>query len=514
MRAIPATLTLFCLLLALLPIGTMVWQTLFAGELTAAETADLLFSARAVTLMGHTLLLAVSVTLATTFAGVPLGLLLGKSDLLFRKTLLFLFLIPLLLPPYFIAVAWSDALQLAGVPAERLEGFGGTLFVLFCIYLPVPTLLTLLFLRTVPSALEEAGRLQARWSAVLRHITLPMIAPDILLAAMLVFLLTLGELSVPMYLHYDVYALESFTRFTAFYDFDAAAAATLPLLAVALLLTLAEHRYLRRHTAVPQRFAEKERFVRIGLGRWRGPVGTALWAAAALLVAAPLAALAVKAESPTRLADAFLSAGDALGRSLLYASVGATLLTFFGFFTGYALLRRPFRFTGAVDAATIFLFTLPGTVVAIALIRFWNTPVTAFVYATPLIVTMGWLVKYWALTSRICLVQLSAIPPSMEEAARMAGADWLRRLRYILLPLAARGVAGAWIVAFLFLLRDTDLTMLLYPPGHDTMPIRIFTAMANGSPAHIAALCLLMTGAILLPAAAAWGWFFGREEKR
>ena len=46
--------------------------------------------------------------------------------------------------------------------------------------------------------------------------------------------------------------------------------------------------------------------------------------------------------------------------------------------------------------------------------------------------------------------------------------------------------------------------MLVYPPGHETLPVRIFTLMANGTPQLIAALCVIMIVATLLPAGLLW----------
>ena len=46
--------------------------------------------------------------------------------------------------------------------------------------------------------------------------------------------------------------------------------------------------------------------------------------------------------------------------------------------------------------------------------------------------------------------------------------------------------------------------MLVYPAGHETLPVRIFTLMANGSPQLIAALFMVMITATLLPAGILW----------
>ena len=92
----------------------------------------------------------------------------------------------------------------------------------------------------------------------------------------------------------------------------------------------------------------------------------------------------------------------------------------------------------------------------------------------------------------------------MEEAAQVAGAGWFRRLVFIVAPLARRGLLAGWLVGYIFSLRDTGITMLVYPAGYETLPVRIFTLMANGSPRLIAALCMIMITATLLPVGILW----------
>ena len=224
-------------------------------------------------------------------------------------------------------------------------------------------------------------------------------------------------------------------------------------------------------------------------------------------------ALLVRAGGPGAFAEAFRRAGGALFRSLLYASLGALLLSLLGFLLGYLVHSKALPFWRALDWLTLFLFALPGTVLAVGLISLWNRPWTNFVYATPLILLLGWTAKYTALTSRIVSARLSLLPPSMEEAARAAGAGWGRTLLFVTVPLAARGILAAWLTAFLFCLRETSLTMMVHPPGMETLPVRIFTLMANGSPELIAALCVILAAAILLPAALLFPLMSGKPGK-
>lgn len=515
-RRVFLTLVVVVLVTAgLLPVLSMlVKSVIVSGHLSVAAYRGLLSSGHQWILMGHSMSLSGLVTLFATAVGLPLGILLGKTDLPLRRPLTFLFLVPLLIPPYITAVSWSALVggegllrpwlgaEPARVAMHLLFGLPGCVWVLFSTFLPIPMVLTMVFVRGIHPGLEEAARLVSGWRGVLLGITIPLLLPGLLLAAMLVFLLSFGEFGVPSFLRYDVFPVESFTQFSAFYDFQAATAAAVPLAAVTLVMLLAEARFLRERTYRLRPSPEARRLPRIALGAWRLPALGFVGLLVTVVVVVPVVALIVQAGGAAAYVEALDRAGDSLARSVSYALVGATLLTVAGFFTGYLVQTRALCCWRAVDSLTIFLFALPSTVIGIGLISLWNTPWTGWVYGTPLIVVLGYLAKYTALTSRISFTQLAQIPSSMEEAAQVAGAGWFRRVALIVTPLARRGLMAGWVVAYIFCLRDTGITMLVYPPGHETLPVRIFTLMANGAPELIAALCLVMVAATLVPAAA------------
>ena len=508
-------LTFVALLLftiGMLPVLSMLIKSVITnGRFSLEVYKGLLTSRHQWTLMGHSMALSSLVTALTVAVGMPLGILFGKTDLPFRRFFTVLFAIPLLIPPYIIAVSWFDLLgregllaHLVGISATKaathfLFGLPGCVAVLFSIFLPIPILLTIIFLRTVNPGLEEAGRLVSGWRGVMKGVTIPLILPGVLLSAMLVFLLSFGEFSVPNFLRYDVFPVESFTQFSAFYNFKAATAAAVPLAAVTLILLFAEAMFLRERTYQLRPSPEIERLPLIELGTHRKWLSGLVATTGFVIVIVPVVVLIIQSAGMDAYTEALNRAGNSLLRSLVYAVIGATLLTFLGFFTGYLIQTKAIKLWRSVDSLTIFLFALPSTVIGIGLISLWNTPWTNFVYSTPLIIILGYLAKYTALTSRISVTQLAQIPPSMEEAAQVAGAGWFHRMVFICAPMARRGLLGGWLVGYIFSLRDTGITMLVYPAGHETLPVRILTLMANGSPELIAALCMIMITATLLP---------------
>ena len=241
-----AAAALALIAIGLLPVLAMVANTFYvSGEFSLTAYEALLASGKQLTLlMGRSVLLSVSVTFVAMVAGVPLGVLLGRTDLPLRGALTMLLTLPLLVPPYVIAVAWFAVLGSSGWIGRFLspatsEFLSSTFFGLYgCIgalstaFMPVAMLMTIGYVGTVNPRLEQAGLLMSHWPHVLTRITLPLIAPAILFAAVLVFLLTLGEVGVPTFLRYPVYPVEILTQFAAFYDFSAATVAAIPMLTI------------------------------------------------------------------------------------------------------------------------------------------------------------------------------------------------------------------------------------------------------------------------------------------
>jgi hypothetical protein len=109
--------------IGVLPVLSMLMKSvMLEGRFSLASYEGLMASAHQWTLMGHSTLLSSLVTVLTVLVGMPLGILLGKTDLPFRRFFTALFVVPLLIPPYIIAVSWFDLLGREGLLAH-LIGF-------------------------------------------------------------------------------------------------------------------------------------------------------------------------------------------------------------------------------------------------------------------------------------------------------------------------------------------------------------------------------------------------------
>jgi iron(III) transport system permease protein len=518
-RLILILATLVLALIGLLPVAAMLKETLIAdGSFSLDAYRALLASdGQFAVLVGHSLQLSFLTAVISTLIGVPLGVLLGKTDLPLRGALTLLFTAPLLVPSYVLAVAWFSILGRTGLLGRVLPdawsqeissaffGLFGCTFVLVTAFMPIAMLLTIAFLRTVNPRLENAGRLVSGWPRILLRITLPLMAPAIVFAAVLTFLLSLGEIGVPMYLRFPVYPVETLTQFAAFYDFRAATVAAAPLFLVTLII-LGFQTGLHKRVLELGRRTPNGQVVVVALGPWRLPLFLLVLALAIVVVATPLGALVVQSSSLEIYKVALFRAGDSVLRSLAFAATSATLLAVLGFFLGYLSERRTLPIWWVNEWLALLLLALPGSVIGIGLISLWNTKATSFIYASPAILVLGYVAQYAILPMRVVAASLGTIPRSLEQAARLSGAGWFMTLREIVAPLAGRGLIAAWLIGYVFSLRDIAISMVVYPPGSDTLPIRILTLMANGAPSLIAALCIILIAITLLPLGVAGLW--------
>jgi iron(III) transport system permease protein len=512
-RRLTLWITIFLfLVIGLAPVVSMFIRSLLVdGGFSLKNYGTLFQSDREWRLLFNSLTLAGATTLITLLLGVPLGTLLTKTDLPLKRFFTILLVIPLIIPSYILAIAWFYCLGRSGVVARIFDGdiglltssllfgFTGTLFVMVSALLPIVIILTMTYLRMVNPNLEEAARLHCSWPMVLRKTTIPLISPGIALAALIVFILTLGEFGVPSSLRFDVYSVESFTRFSAFYDFNTATAAAMPLGIITFIVLIVERLFLRKKTFIFRTTGSEKTMAMAPLGKTKPFFVAAVSILVSILVIIPIGMLLYKSFSFSAYFQGFSHSIDSIIRSLLYASIGATCLVVFGFFLGYLLERKAIRPSYAADSIAIFLFALPGTVIGIGLISLWNTPETNFIYASMAIIVFGYIAQYTALGERVLAATFSHVPRSMEEAGQIVGAGWFRRLLRIMVPLAKRGMIATWLICFIFCLKDIGITTMVYPPAHDTLPVRIFTLMANSPEDLISALCVIMIMITLLP---------------
>jgi iron(III) transport system permease protein len=479
------------------------------GKVTAGNYSRLLAEARQGSLLLNSILLGAGAAALASVIGAPSGLLLARADLPARRLLRLALVVPMVIPPYILALAWIYLGGTGGLLAQAIGmdllseytySLPGAIVVLGTGFYPLSMLATEAAARRVEARLEEAALMVARPRRVLLRVTLPLVAPHIAAAALVVFVLALSEFGVPGLLRVNVFTTEVFIAFAALYDFGAATALAVPLLLVTLIIGFSVK------LIIGDRLLATRRGSRLGLpvklGRWRAAALLALLLLLASCVLMPLLALAIEAGQVSRILAAARAAGGSIINSLVLASAGATLIVAVAVFLGYGRARSRTGLGGVADLVLITIFAVPSTVVGVGLIGLWNRPgPLGGVYASPAIIVVGYLARFLPVAALILAASVRQIPGSFEEAAEVAGVSWPRTFARIVFPQMRTGIIAAWVVCFIFAFGELGATILVAPPGESTLPIRIYTIIANTPSSEVAALALMQAGIILLPLA-------------
>jgi iron(III) transport system permease protein len=273
---------------------------------------------------------------------------------------------------------------------------------------------------------------------------------------------------------------------------------------VALAVVVLERAAGRRRASVES--ARSKQSLQLPLGRWRWPAlgAVALFIANALL--GPLSVLsfwAVKGltgSGSLRATDLADLVGPARSTAVL-AVAAAVLAVAVVLPVAYLTVRHRSRVGGVLNAAVVAGFALPGLLIALSVV-FWTLSGPSWMgrlYQTAPLLVLAYVIHFGAQAMRATQVAVAAVPRRLDDAARILGANRLRRLRSIELPIMLPGLAAGAGLVLLSTIKELPTTLMLRPTGTDTLALEVWRARetANWAEAGLAGLALVLLSAVL-----------------
>jgi iron(III) transport system permease protein len=486
-----------------MPVGYLLWT---AGRDSVVHAAAL--DARQRGLLYNTAALGAGTALLSSCIGVPLGLALARAPLQPRVLLRAVLAAPLLIPPHVAGLCWIYIGNPRGVVAELLGSdlvpdwtysLAGATVALSLVFYPLPMLATEVAMRRIEGRLEEAAVLVATPLRVLARISLPLAAPMVLAASLVTFVLAVSEFGVPGLLRVRVYATEVFTAFAALYDFGSAMALAVPLLVLCVAVAGVAAALVGDRLLVTRR-GTVSRPLALESWRWPAMAGFVLVLLVALVL--PLAVLVREASGADAPGSVVGAAGEAIRNSLVSAAVAATTMTSIAIGLGYARARSKRRAGLLMDVLYIAMFSVPSTIVGVGLIGVWNRPgPLGAAYGTDFMLVLAYVARFLPVAALMVAAGIRYVPISHEESAALAGAGWLTTQRRVVLPQIRLALLACWVVTFILAFGDLGASVLVAPPGEATLPIRVYTLIANAPPSQVAVLALLQIVVAVVPLA-------------
>jgi len=472
--------------------------------------------------LGNSLYVGVAVTLLAVLIGVGMAWLIIRTDIPFKRGFRGLIFLTFITPPYIGAIGWIQLLGRAGylnsalmrafnlsAPPIELYSLEGIIAVMAIYLYPLVFWATAGVLERTDPALEDAAALSGgtRWR-VFTTITLPLASPNILSAAILVFIYTISCFAVAAALGLPTRHYVLATRIYAalsHYDVQMACALSVILVLLSGGAFLLQRVLLGqgRYTTITSGSRRPEP---VELGRWRLPATVFLAAFTFLTAILPLLTILstslLKAWGlPPALGNlswgnylAILQdrlIGSALRNSLIFASLAASAAALLSFVIAYICARTRLPGRGFLDLMATFPLAIPGPVLATAMIlAFMNPPFV--LYNTPWIIILAYIVAFTPFALRNLSGSLRAIDPALEEVAWLSGASWLRGLKDILLPLLRPEILTSWILVFLMGFREIPLSLMLHTQGTETVGVVLFSFWETIGVEAVSALAVIV----------------------
>ncbi len=530
----PTWPVLFCFaaLLCVLIVLPLSWLVYFsvtnrAGQLTLANFAQLVADPAFREPLVTTVILSVSSSVICCLVAAPIGWLVARTDMPLRRTIRALVTASFVTPPFLGAIAWellaapnSGLLNqawraLSGAPSDEhlfnIYSLGGLIFVISCYTFPYVFVLVANALDRIPGDLEDASSiLGGRTWVTARRVTIPLAMPALLAGALVAFLQAMTLFGSPAILALPAGFHTMTTKIWSLFQYppkpELAAAASIPLLILTVLLLRAEHMILgRRGYSVVGGRQGDARLVRLGLWKW-----TALALVFFVLmmpVFLPYGALfnAAFSKSPTLLIGpgnftlhtiefAFFELSTtrlAFKNTLILGTLSATVGTLMALVVAYVTARHAIRGHRALGFLATAPVAVPGIVLGVGLFLSYTRP-PFVLYGTLWILLIAFVTIALPAAYQQLQSAFRSVHPDLEEASRILGATRLQSLAHITAPLLRTSVIATWCFIFVGVIRELSAAIILFTSETKVISVLIFDLNESGDLGAIAVLGLTM----------------------
>jgi iron(III) transport system permease protein len=468
LRRSPVTLLLATAVaaLALLPLAHIAGYTVEVGW---SGIRELVFRARVADLLWNTVRLAVGTVVCCVVLGVGAAWLVERSSIPARRLWHVLLVAPLAVPAFVNSYAWISLLP-------WLDTYAGALLVVTLSYFPFVYLPVAASFRGLDPALEETARgLGLGHGAVFRRVQLPQLRVAVLGGSLLVALHLLAEFGALQMLRFPTFTTAIYDQYRATFNGPGATMLAGVLVLLCLVLLLAELRLRGRagYARLGGGAARQSRPVPL-----RGLTAPALLALAALVglaLVVPLASVTWWLVRDTAGGLDLAQLATTTGTTLALAAAAALGTTALALPTGWLAVRARGRVSTLLERSTYLGSSVPGIVVALALVTL-SIRATPWLYQTTPVLLAAYAILFLPRAIVNVRAAVEQSPRLYDDVAASLGSSGPDRLRRVTLPLLAPGLGAGAALVFLAVVTELTATLLLAPTGTATLATAFWSA--------------------------------------
>ena len=516
--------SLLILLIAVL-VATPVLAVVIDG-LTQADATNLPRGLGAMVLT--TLVLMVGVGVGTLVIGGGLAWLVTAYRFPLRDMLVWLLVLPLAMPAYILGFVFLSTFDVAGPVQTGLRSVFGVeiwtpdvrslpaaILVMSMTLYPYVYLLTRAALaEQAPETYDAARTLGAGRGRAFRRVLLPLARPSLAAGLALVMMETLTDFATVQYFNVQTVSVGVYLVWKGTFDSHSANQLSVLVLMFAVAV-LAGERLMRGRARYHQNGGRGQGLQRERLTGWRG------WGATGLCVVAlgagfvvPVAQLLIWAigdaiNDPASVWDPRFA--DYLANSLVVALIAAVACVLLSLLMGHGLRMGGGRFVRAAAQLTTFGYAVPGAVVGIGVLLAFASLDSALraigveggtgllVTGSVLGILYAYLVRFLAPAYQAVDASFSKVSPTMTLSAMSLGANPIRILRRVHLPLVRPGVAVALMLVMIDAVKELPIVLMLRPVGFTTVSVWVYQLASENFWQRAALPALVIVAVAVVP---------------
>lgn len=485
-------------LLLLVSVAPIVYLMIGFGESVLKQPASLLFTFKP-ELFVRSLTMTFGVTALSVLLGflVAIGIFIGFPR--HSRRLVIVLLSFILIPAFVHVQSWifffDDIFSIINSRLGTQANFSGMPAVILTSAvsgLPITAGLTLLFLLAIPPEIGDLVRLDGPGPKTFVTIYLPYLLPGMGVGALLVFLLNINDYSITSVFGVNSYALELFAQFSAGMGVYGVFYNGLPLMAISLFILLVFGFYI---TQTDFCLASSHGDNPFQGCRFISVLGTVGLLIAGLYVVVPVGNLIYES---LRCPDVWGVLSDS-GREIRYGLLVSAVVAVVAFIPGFVFARFVHRSKADfwVLCFSALPFIIPGPVLGLALIEMWNTPLLGNLYGSPLMPVVALVTRFAFIEALILTVAMAALNQNLLDNIKV---HWPGPLQYLIcmIHLLGKKSLGAMLIVFALALGEFAVSLLVMPPGYQTLTIKIYNYLHYGASDVVAVLCLFMLMTMIL----------------
>jgi iron(III) transport system permease protein len=190
--------------------------------------------------------------------------------------------------------------------------------------------------------------------------------------------------------------------------------------------------------------------------------------------------------------------------SLWMATAATAAAVVVGLAAAMVVAKSRLRGRGLLRIAVLLPFALPGPVVALALLVWFDAPSAwaggAVLVGSTALLPLAYAVRHLPLTARASQAALAAFDDRLAEASADLGASGWTTFRRVVLPTVRPGVLAGALLAFVAALGEFPASVLLYVYGNRPIAVEVLARLRAydlGAAAAYAVLLMVLVGVTL-----------------